>query len=269
MDDDPDVVEDSRTTRRRSPPRARVVVALLASGVLTVSVVVASLTGDSSADSWVRSAIPSDAVDGEPDACAASPVPSGQLPDDQMTAASRGVKVPISRDAVVCIPRTPPLDVNGSPMFPGASRSEVERIQQSHGGTAFIDVTTSTQAVSGSADDEYVVAHVRLHAVSGVFSYDAGDFLFTRAKAVGSVIEPTAVPFGALHALGAGRLHAGETIEGDVAFRAPLGGGDIYLDVPVSQTSEAAQTAHIDGSLVRTGGEWTVGISAGPWHVGS
>jgi hypothetical protein len=95
-----------------------------------------------------------------------------------------------------------------------------------------VTVTSQPNVVSSSSSGpatEIEVAHVKVQVQSGTYVLKPTDFMFLGAD--GNVYPPLAVA-AAGKALPIGSAKAGQSVEGDVAFRVPLGGGRVQLYGP-------------------------------------
>ena len=96
-----------------------------------------------------------------------------------------------------------------------------------------VTVTSQPNAVSPSSSGtatEIEVAHVKVQVQSGTYVLKPTDFMFLGAD--GNVYPPLAAA-AAGKALPIATVKAGQSVEGDVTFRVPLGGGRVQLYGPV------------------------------------
>ncbi len=92
-----------------------------------------------------------------------------------------------------------------------------------------VTVTSQPNAVSPSSSGpatEIEVAHVKVQVQSGTYVLKPTDFMFLASD---SNVYPPLAAAAAGKALPIGGAKAGQSVEGDVAFRVPLGGGLVQL----------------------------------------
>jgi len=96
---------------------------------------------------------------------------------------------------------------------------------------ARITVTVTSQpdeasSQSSAAATEFEVAHVKIQVQSGTYPYRAENFKYLSVD--GNVYPPIAAT-GVGDALGSGMVSAGRSVQGDIVFRVPLGGGQVQI----------------------------------------
>ena len=107
-----------------------------------------------------------------------------------------------------------------------------ETPQAVYEGRITVTVTSQPNTVSPSSSGpatEIEVAHVKVQVQTGTYVLRPNDFMFVGAD--GNVYPPLAAA-AAGKALPIGSAKAGHSVEGDVAFRVPLGGGLVQLYGP-------------------------------------
>lgn len=96
---------------------------------------------------------------------------------------------------------------------------------------ARITVTVTSQpdaasSQSSAAATELEVAHVKIQVQSGRYPYSDEEFKYLSVD--GNVYPPVAAA-EVRDALGSGIVSAGRSVQGDIVFRVPLGGGQVQI----------------------------------------